>query len=714
MALNNGGTITMNGLELRENDQTLDVLSDRFSIAFERNSGRISSATINDSVITREVMASGACMGWQIDHLPPVAHALTAKVDEDLVVVESKWHSGQFAGQEMYTITPAGVIICQSTLNCPKGTNVKQLRLGIRLHQKDMLGHQFQVKELGLDFSSSPDVNFRAMEISVGTEERPDVCAVNFLLEYPQKNFLSLKPQKLFSEDGEGFFGWEYGGNDLKLEDDFTFSNRWAVTLTGFDNCPNKVRGQRIYHWYGQHPVYPGNDILEEMAEYGCSILVLHSWTAYIEPYAALDEKELKRVIRKSRQLGIKVVGYLCPYLISHRSPMFSSLRCFRTADKPIWISRSDKCQVCFYKANQNYDSDELCLRCGPAFDYIKDLGVKMINDYKFDGLYLDFAWPAEYLCNNTAHEHEAGLFNFIDYWRLLRNWRQSIGPDAVMIAHGGGYLTAADMVEGVDGCLTGEAQADLDAFSVCQRCGKAPTLWTMHRRKFYLFRSYRTIAAMVREGVTPHVGVGVMGTSIVGTVDPAHWREVLALWQIWRAFPVQEALFYNYLTPPVLEISNDQIAWSLYAVPGKYALLVLAHAGPRDVKQIVPVRCQVKFDCAALRLPSGAKTIELRGSSYDNFRINDFEPLKDGKLLVGEVNLGEVAGILVYSDKLPSETLKLQKSLNGRFGRIAKIMSAKIRRLQKNDQQTQKFAHEPTADSSFDFTADRANKAAE
>jgi hypothetical protein len=449
------------------------------------------------------------------------------------------------------------------------------------------------------------------------------------------------------------------------------------------------------------------------MLEYGCSILVLHEWSKYLDPYEPADAREFARVVKKAHELGLKILFYLDPYLVSHNSPMHKPLENCRTGERPMWLSQSEKCQVVFYRPNLDCDCDELCLRCKPAFDYLHNQVLKIYNDYKFDGLYVDFAWPAEIYCNHTEHGHEAGLFGFFDYWRILRSWRKHIGSESIMIAHGGGYLVASDMVEAFDACLTGEAQRELDPFTVCQRCGKTPTLWTMHRRKFDAFRSYHTVASFVREGVTPHVGVGVMGTSIVATMDPAHWREVLALWQVWRAFPVQEATFYNYLTTPVVTIGNDQIAWSLYSVPGKYAMLVLAH-GPVDPNKIVPVRCPVKFDCELLKLSPEAKTFELRGSGYENFRVNSFESLKDGKLLVGEVNPGEVVGIVLYNQQPPKETLELIEHLKGRPERLAKLLPAKITRLQEFDKMIQAFAHEPTADTSFDFMADREGKAAE
>jgi hypothetical protein len=700
--------LTMN---VSKNDCFLDITGDHFFVRFDGASGRIISAQVKDTMINRSVMPQGSCMGWQLLGASKALEPLTTRAEEDMILVETSWQAGDFTAREVYTITPAGCVICQTSLTCRERINVNNLRLGIPLDRKGFLADQFRMAGTQLD--PKWEGSYRAMEVSVGTKTQPDTAAVNFLLEYPKKELLGVAPAKVFTDIGQAFLGWEFSGNGIAMEKGSVYTNRWAVTFSAFDNRANKVRSQRIYHWYGQHPHYPDNEVLEEMQEYGCSIFVLHEWSKYLDPYEPADAKQFARVVQKAHELGMKILFYLDPYLVSLNSPMHKPLENCRTGDRPVWLSKSEKCQVVFYRPNLDCDCDEVCLRCKPAFDYLHDQVLKIYHEYKFDGLYVDFAWPAENYCNDTDHDHEAGMFGFFDYWRILRSWRKHIGDDAIMIAHGGGYLVASDMVEAFDACLTGEAQRELDSFTVCQRCGKAPTLWTMHRRKFDAFRSYHTVASFVREGVTPHVGVGVMGTSIVATMDPAHWREVLALWQIWRAFPVQEATFYNYLTAPAALLSNDQIAWSLYSVPGKYALLVLAH-GPVDPNKIVPVRCPVKFDCNLLKLSPDAKTLELRGSGYENFRINPFEPLNDGKILVGEVNPGEIVGIVIYNQEPPKETMQLIEHLKGRPERLAKLLPAKIARLQEFDRTIQAFAHEPTADTSFDFMADRQGKAAE
>lgn len=265
-------------------------------------------------------------------------------------------------------------------------------------------------------------------------------------------------------------------------------------------------------------------DLIEEMAEYGCSVLILHMPSfKWIDGSKPMNEFNFRAVIDKAHKLGIKMMFYIQPILISRNSPEHMNLEhTLNDNGKLCWHSLKDT-QIVFYVPNSDYDCDELCLRCEEAYDYVKTTVLDCYRKYGFDGLYIDFAWPSIAVCTDEKHGHKSNLFNFYDYLRMMREFRDEIGPDGIMIGHGGSLLVSSDYAEGFDACLTGEGQKDLSPDVIGVQTGTAPALWTMHRRKERHFRSKEVMGSIIREGITPHIGLGILGKSIMASLDPAH-----------------------------------------------------------------------------------------------------------------------------------------------------------------------------------------------
>jgi hypothetical protein len=465
------------------------------------------------------------------------------------------------------------------------------------------------------------------------------------------------------------------------------------------------VRGQRIYHWYGCSPAYPPDDIIDEMVEYGCSILVLHMPVfRNIDGCIPKDEQELIRTIDNAHRSGIKVIFYCQPYLISINSPFYSKLEgCLNDNRLLRWHSMKDT-QIVFYRPDTNYDCYELCLRCGQAFDYMKNSVIACYKKYGFDGLYVDWAWPGQAFCDDTSHGHERGLYNFYDYIKMIREWREAIGTDAIMIGHGGSLLVPSDFIEGFDACLTGEAQKDIEPQVIGQHFGLAPTLWSMHRRKERLFRSRPVMAGLIREGLTPHVGLGLMGTSILASLDPAYNIPLLALWQMWRAFPVDKAVFYNYLTECVVSLDNDEVTYSLFVTEQKQVLLILCNAGGPYSEAMPAVGVNVKIDVEKLGLPDEMKCWRMKGNTYDTFRIAQVDSVKEGLIRVAELGIYEFVGFILTPSEPPEEMVKLITHLEGRAERLGKIQRKKIARLLKYDMMLDDFTKLPNANKKINY----------
>ncbi|MDX1358886.1 MAG: DUF6259 domain-containing protein, partial [Clostridia bacterium] len=461
----------------------------------------------------------------------------------------------------------------------------------------------------------------------------------------------------------------------------------------GINNQPNKVRGQRIYHWYGHYPELPPMDMLDEMAEYGCSILILHMPSfKWIDGSQPINEFNFRAVVDSAHNLGIKMMFYIQPILISQSSKKHKQLeRCLNDNGKLCWHSLKDT-QIVFYVPNSDYDCDELCLRCEDAYNYIKDSVLGCYGKYGFDGLYIDFAWPSIAVCTDSEHGHRPGLFNFYDYHRMMREFRDAIGPEGIMIGHGGSLLVSSDYAEGFDACLTGEGQKDLLPDVIGVQTGAVPTLWTMHRRKERQFRSRKAMSSLIREGVTPHIGQGIIGKSILATMDPAHTPHFLALWQIWRAFPVEKATFYNYLSESVIELDNDEITYCMYSAPENQVLIIICNEGGPESESAVSVGVNLSLDINKLDLTARMHRWNLRGTTYENFRITSGDDVVNGKIRVPEIGIDGFIGIILTDGKPPKELIELGKHLDGRPERLPEIYRNKIRRLKETDKILDEF----------------------
>jgi hypothetical protein len=658
----------------------------------------ISRVALFDGIRWNEILASGGTVGH--NGAIPIVSCKISEQSEDFLRIVVVHESKSRRLEANYEIHGRGYVVCTFALEVLEDqATCERLCVGVPLDEQTVFSHAHRV--LNSDTPENSPRFARAIAVDFSTDDRPATNSVNFLLETTTPDSPGRTCRKIYeSRNGYRFIGWEL---ENKSTGSFSagdrYKNRWCLTLTGMDNHPNKVRGQRIYHWYGLWPTrYPSDDLLEEMAEYGCSILALHmAIFTHISGSIPQDERDLRRVIDGAHRLGMKVIFYCQPYLISIESPDHADLMDCRTEGLRVWHSMAET-QIVFYEPNRDYDCDELCLRCEKAFDFICGSVLDCWEKYGFDGLYIDWCWPAEGRCSDPRHNHLPGLFNFYDYLRMIRRWRKAVGPDGIIIGHGGGLLVSSDFVEAFDGCLTGEAQQDLDPATIGQSFGPAPTLWTMHRRKQDAFRSARTIEQLVREGMTPHTGLGVMGTSILATLDPAHHTPLLALWQMWRAFPVHRATFYNYLTEKVIALDNPEVFYSLYVTADKQVLLILANAGGPEHDRSPAVGVNARLDVKKLGLPREMNCWRMKGNTYETFRVSGVSPVEDGLITVPELLKHEFVGFVLSPGEAPGELIRLMKHLEGRPDRLPDMLRAKQKRLAEFDKLIDCFATLPTA----------------
>jgi hypothetical protein len=708
------------------NDLTDDgnaiTLSTKLSkIGFSRTNGKIHTLAYRDGGDWVELLSPNHFAGDSLD-LPVVrVEIVSADSVQEIsgttrtIIIEVDRESDDWRIEIRYECYPSGYLVADFVVIARReGASPIPLTIGVPLSDETVLSHDYRLVNLVNDRTDR--LTPRALGVDFSIDDRPVTGSVNLLLEQVNRGMTGKPPVKEFLEgDGHHLLCWQLGESSVEtIPAGYRYANRWGLSVTSLNNEPNPVRGQRIYHWYGRFPRYPSDDLLVEMAEYGCSIFILHMPVfSFISGSVPADEEEMARVVSKARGLGMKVLFYCVPQLVSRDAPYHEEFTSCRTENIRVWHSLKET-QIVFYEEDTTFDADELCLRCSSAYDFIYTSVLNFVKQHSFDGIYIDYAWPAAGLCSDPTHDHDPGCYNFYDYWRILREWRKALGDDALMIGHGGGLLVSSDMVEGFDACLTGEAQKHLDPVGVGQQIGAAPTLWAMHRRKQDVFRSARTVTELVREGMTPHVGLGVLGTSVIASLDPSHHRELLPLWQMWRSFPVERARVLTYMQPGNITLDNDEVAYSLYITDDPYIMLIVSNAGGpyHDANPSVGVRVQI--DCAALDLPGRMRTWRMKGVTYETFRIDEVEATVDGVLEVPELLLYETVGFILSPTDPPEELISCIDHLEGRWDRLGELGNARMKRIRELDTDLDRWSKLPTAKNATDYDAFMNNRLTE
>ncbi len=683
-------------LEATDKERFLYLLGRVFRIAFDKSRGGFTRVEVFDGECWRNILAEEGILGDNLE-LPVISFEISGQTEDsclfNVVRQDQTWRI-----ENNFEVYASGWIICSFSMEViAERGKLEELRVGLDLDEKTVFSHFYRTKFTDNDQDERESI--RAMALDFSTDSRAVTNSINVLLESVTADIDGRSCRKVFEKSGENrFMGWKLtSGWRYPSRRGFRYENRWAVTLSGLNNQPNPVRGQRIYHYYGKILPYPSADIIDEMIEYGCSILILHNSWRHIGTCIPDDAAELKNVVSRCHQAGIKVLPYTAPYLIAHKDPAYPEFADKLTDCMNVWYCAKDN-QMTAYEPMDDWDCDELCLRCPEAFDFMVECATHCVDEYDMDGIYVDFCWPAQGLCNDPAHDHKPGLFNFYDYFRLNRAWRQKLGQDKLMIGHGGGFIVASDMLEGYDACLTGEAQVKMSPETVGQQFGTAPTLWTIQRSKGDIFRSDQTIEEAIREGVTIHYGVGIGGAAVIATLDPAHHREMIALWQMFRAFPVEKAIYYNYLYPAAVEIDNPEILYSLYVAEEGCALLIIVNGGGSMTDNYPCVGCNIKLNPEKTGLANKLNCVEMRGSDYRSFRVFDAPPVTDGIINVQEIAKHEFIGFLLSPGEPPAELSALRRHLETRADRATRIMEKSLERQKLLDEMLAKFHRSPLA----------------
>ncbi len=690
-------------MNLSQTSEQLTINGRHFRLTIDRRLGEITDLSLLHQESWLPILPPGRAPGLNAS-LP--ASSIEVLCDSpDGIVLQVEQRDSDWAITTRYEIFPRGYIVGTFCMEALKdGVETPSRRVAMALDEAAVFSRQHKI------VNENPGGHLRqairGTSVLFSADERPVTHCVDFLLEMVALD-MTGKPLQRFSaaENNGREFGWRIMGDwAYPLPKGYRYQNRWCMTFTTLNHEPNPVRGQRIYHWFGNQArefACPDENEMLEMAEYGCTILIMH-----LPALSQADTQEFRhpeamhRTVCRAHELGMKVLVYTNPYLVRRLPEVDPLLRDKRTECLKVWSAAANEHQIVSYDPDlTEYDADELNLRHPEAFSYVRDHTLELYRRYKLDGLYVDYAWPAQGIANNPEQNNAPGLFNFYDYQRLLREYRKAIGPDALMIGHGGGFLVASDMVEGFDACLTGEAQHETDPCTLGQPFGCAPTLWIVQRRKRDAFRSERTVENCIKEALTPHVGICVHGQSVIATTDPGYFPGMIALWQMWRAFPMHRAKLFHYLSrPEVVALDNPEVVYSLYITPENQLLLLLANKGGPLLEAAPAIGVTATLDIRALNIPSKMNGWRIKGDRYETIRITPTAAVHDGVIEVPELDHHEFIALILSPDAPPEELSALERHLEGRFERLAPLLEAKQKRMIELDLALERFASYPNA----------------
>ncbi len=690
-------------MKLTQSSEFLVLTGKHFRLAFDRCRGAFSDLSLLNQGEWIPVLDTSRSPG--LDALMPVKEVQLLEETPELIRFSTTQEDKAWKIKTHYEVYPRGYIVATLSMEAlADGVETPSKEIAISLNEETVFSRQYRV------VNENPGQHLRqairGLSIQFSADDRPVTHCIDFLLEMVTLD-MSGKPLRRLSSSNDGArqFGWQIMGEwSYPFPKGYQYRNRWCMTFSGLDPSPNPVRGQRIYHWFGNQArnfACPTEEEMLEMAEYGCTILIMHLPTlSQADTQEFRHPQAMAKTVTRAHELGMKVLVYTNPYLVKRLPRIDPALEGFRTECLKVWSASAQEHQIVSYDPNlTEYDADELNLRFPTAFNYVRDHTLDLYRRYQLDGLYIDYAWPAQGIGINPEQDNAPGLFNFYDYHRLLREYRKAIGPDALMIGHGGGFLVASDMVEGLDACLTGEAQCETDPYTLGQAFGCAPTLWIVQRRKRDAFRSEKTVENCIKEGLTPHVGLCVQGQSIIATTDPAHFPAMIALWQMWRAFPMHKATLYHYLSrPEVVSLDNPEVVYSLYVTAESEVLLLLANRGGPILEASPAVGVTATLDLKALGLPQEMNCWRIKGNRYETIRIAQVAKVLDGVVNVTELDHHEFVALLLAPGNPPQELRNLEHHLQGRFERLVPLQKVKQERMLALDEAIDRFAEAPNA----------------
>ena len=404
--------------------------------------------------------------------------------------------------------------------------------------------------------------------------------------------------------DGRKRFTWTlYAGAPLTLSPGYSYNNRWGMDLTGVRQRDNAI-GQRVAHWQEGNAAlmtFPSDSAIAAMADCGVTVNILHLyWKApgWGSNFSAFDEKEMARWVSSCHQHGIKCVLYAIPI------------------DKP-------------------------------GLDGIND---QSYGRYHCDGLYFDFA--SVHFRGRTPRDamafYEGRDFPAMDFLNLTRHYRQTVGPDGIMIAHAGGGAPDALYCLNMNAYLPGEAgeQGGLLAKSLDAAYYHSGLAYAVCHPwcEYEPFQTRHAVANFCALGAFPQVLFG-RGTHQDNNYhrslyEPA--RFALPYWQMLRCLPMdKDTVMYSELTQIAARADQPDLHCVAYQRSPDYLLVTVANTG-------APCLGTVSLDARLLQTKPGLRLFKLHGPDIATLSIDDLGQWDGRGLPTGQLATDDYVGFLL------------------------------------------------------------------
>lgn len=321
-----------------------------------------------------------------------------------------------------------------------------------------------------------------------------------------------------------------------KLMQLWQWRNQWGWVLKTADRVRHKPPFH-MHHYFDNYVRYPSDDCLENLARSGTDVLVLHeNWRQDLQNDGTPHNvKELKRVVAKAHDLGMRVALYIRGSEISSAEGACS------------WFDR-----------------------------YLKK---------DWDGLYMDYGGPFH---NSEPDEaFPGGRLPFKGYLLRMESLRKRIGKGGIFFGHTGLSFSAIAYGAGIiDGFVSGEGEGGVmvrsrahhEYFSMAT--ATTGTMWT---GAFPAYSTGKMRPFLAATGQYPHSPLGEQ----FKTCSLAHPREpgvndiaFKPIWKIWRFFRNETdiSVLNDYNSSDVFSAAPDTGHYLMVSADKKRALFIVSN----------------------------------------------------------------------------------------------------------------------------------------